>query len=341
MDRVMSGASLRVSKAVQDAISAGRPVVALESTVITHGLPRPRNLEAGRRLEEVVRQAGALPATVGVVDGALVVGLDAEELAYLASTDADKASTWNLAAICARGASAGTTVATTLFAASRAGIDVFATGGIGGVHGEVPFEAGPEEGVGPTAATGAAGFDESADLDALARYSVLTVCAGPKSILDAAATLERLESRGVSVLGYRTDKLAGFLVPETELPVPATVSAPAGAAAVLRTQRELTLPGGVLLCKPVSGGLSPSDFAALKARALRDLAAIGIAGREATPFLLAALADLSEGRTVEVNTRLLEENATLAAEVARALAGEHVAARPPAENDTQTRKAIT
>lgn len=331
MERVMPAASLRVSKPVLDAISAGEPVVALESTVITHGLPRPRNLEAGMRLEEVVRSAGAMPATVGVLGGTLVVGLDADELAHLAAADADKASTWNLAAICARGADAGTTVATTLFAAHRAGIAVFATGGIGGVH-EPP----------PDRVDGAiTTFDESGDLDALARYPVLTVCAGPKSILDAAATLERLETRGVSVVGYRTEKLAGFLVPETALPVPASVDSPEAAAAVLRAQRDLGLPGSVLLCKPVSEGLSPDDFTALKARAQAELTANGVAGRDSTPFLLAALAELSQGRTVEVNTRLLEENVVLAAAVAAALAGERASAGRRANNDTPTREAIT
>lgn len=327
MGRVKIPASLRISKPVLDAISAGEPVVALESTVITHGLPRPRNLEAGKRLEQVVADAGALPATVGVIGGKVVVGLDADELAYLAAADADKASSWNLAALCARGADAGTTVATTLYAAHLAGVDVFATGGIGGVH--------------------AAPFDESADLDALARYDLVTVCAGPKSILDAAATLERLESRGVSVVGYRTERLAGFLVPETGLPVPSTVTSPRGAADVLRAQRDLGLPGGVLLCKPVSSGLSAEEFAGLRERAEAELAAGHVTGRDTTPFLLSALARLSDGRTVEANTRLLEENAVLAAEVAAALAGARSVARSSAGSVergdplTSTRKAIT
>ncbi|HZJ09170.1 MAG TPA: pseudouridine-5'-phosphate glycosidase [Trueperaceae bacterium] len=294
-----SAARLRISKPVADAISAREPVVALESTVITHGLPRPRNLEAGRRLEAVVTAAGARPATVGVIGGELVVGLDADELAYLASANADKASTWNLAAICARGDDAGTTVATTLFAAHAAGIDVFATGGIGGVH--------------------HAPFDESADLLALARFPVLTVCAGPKSILDAAATLERLESHGVGVVGYGSDRLAGFLVAETELPVPASVASPEAAAAILRAQRELGLGGGVLLCKPVSRGLEPAEFDQLRASAQAELESLHVGGRDTTPFLLSALARLSGGKTVEVNTRLLEENASLAAKVAAAL----------------------
>lgn len=301
MERVTTPARLRISRTVKEAIAAHRPVVALESTVITHGLPRPRNLEAGLRLEEVITTAGALPATIGVIKGDVVVGMNRDELSYLASSEVDKASTWNLAAICARGGDAGTTVATTLYAAAAAGIEVFATGGVGGVHN--------------------APFDESADLDALARYPVLTVCAGPKSILDASATLERLESRGVSVVGYGTDRLPGFLVPLTSLPLPSKVSTPAEAAAVLRTQADLGLEAGVLLCKPVSDGLSPDEFGRLLDLAEAEMKAQGVVGRASTPFLLSALARLSEGATVTVNTRLLEENAGLAAEVAVALAG--------------------
>ncbi len=292
----------RIGEHVEAALKAGTPVVALESTVVTHGLPRPLNLEAGQRLEAVVRDAGAVPATVGVLHGDVVVGLSHTELAELAKAEAaDKASLWNLAAVVARGASAGTTVATTVWAAHSAGIDVFATGGIGGVH-DAPF-------------------DESADLAALARYPVITVCAGPKSILDASATLERLETAGVPVLGYRSDRLAGFLVGLTDLALPARVDSPDQAAAVLKAQRGLGLSSGVVLSNPVSDGMSPQEFASLKARAEAELAAKGVRGRDSTPFLLAELAAISGGRTVEVNTRLLEENARLAAQVAAALRG--------------------
>ena len=236
--------SLHIAPPIREALHAGQPVVALESTVVTHGLPRPRNLALARRLEQVVRQAGATPATVGVVDGELVVGIDDAALERLAHDDAaDKASLWNLAALVGRGASAGTTVAVTVYAAARAGIPVFATGGIGGVH-EQPF-------------------DESADLGALARYPVLTVCAGPKSILDAAATLERLESLGVPVVGFRSARLAGFVVSEVDLPLPARVDTPREAAHVLLAQRALHLGAGVVLSNPVSDGLEAADFARL------------------------------------------------------------------------------
>jgi len=292
---------LRIGEHVEAALNGGAPVVALESTVLTHGLPRPLNLDAGRRLQDVVREAGAVPATIGVLRGQVVVGLSESELAELSEArDADKASLWNLAAVVARGGSAGTTVATTLWAAHGAGIAVFATGGIGGVH-DVPF-------------------DESADLSALARYPLITVCAGPKSILDASATLERLETAGVPVVGFRSSRLAGFLVSLTDLELPARVDTPAQAAAVLRTQLELGLSSGVVLSNPVSNGMTLEEFGSLRARAEVELAQRGIRGRESTPFLLAELATLSEGATVEVNTRLLEENARLAAQVAAAYA---------------------
>ncbi len=289
--------SLYIAPPIREALHAGQPVVALESTVVTHGLPRPRNLALARRLEQVVRQAGATPATVAVVDGELVVGIDDAALERLAHDDAaDKASLWNLAALVGRGASAGTTVAVTVYAAARAGIPVFATGGIGGVH-EQPF-------------------DESADLGALARYPVLTVCAGPKSILDAAATLERLESLGVPVVGFRSARLAGFVVSEVDLPLPARVDTPREAAHVLLAQRALHLGAGVVLSNPVSDGLEAADFALWLDQAREDLRASGIRGRATTPYLLARLAELSGGATLEVNLRLLEENARLAAAVA-------------------------
>lgn len=303
-----TGAPIRIGQRVREALRADLPVVALESTVITHGLPRPRNLEAAQRLESVVEEAGAVPATIGVLAGEVVVGLDANELEHLARADAEKVSLWNLAAVVARRADAGTTVAVTLWAAHQAGLDVFATGGIGGVH-DVPF-------------------DESADISALARFPVLTVCAGPKSILDASATLERLETAGVPVVGYRSSRLAGFILRETDLPLPARVDSPEEAAAVLQAQRRLGLSSGVVLSNPVSSGLAPDEFAALRERAEEELRARGVRGRDATPFLLAELARISEGRTVEVNTRLLEENAALAAQVAAAYRRLAAEARP-------------
>ncbi|HEX7003316.1 MAG TPA: pseudouridine-5'-phosphate glycosidase [Trueperaceae bacterium] len=291
--------SLSVAPQIVDALSRAQPVVALESTVITHGLPHPRNLELAEELEAQIRERGAVPATVAVLKGKLVVGASLEDLEELAGSDAQKASLWNLGSLLAQGASAGTTVATTMHAAAAAGIEVFATGGIGGVH-QRPF-------------------DESADLSALSRYPVLTVCAGPKSILDQAATLERLETLGVPVVGYRSRHLAGFHVRETELPLPATFDRPEGIAAAFRRHRELGLQGGMLVSNPVSEGLAQDELGSYRSEAEREASEAGVHGRDLTPFLLGRLAELSSGRTVEVNLRLLRENASLAARLAAAL----------------------
>jgi len=291
---------IRVASAIKDAIAQGHAVVALESTVVTHGLPAPQNLELALDLERIVREAGAHPATVGVLDGDLVVGLSEQELARLATGGAEKATLWNLAALMAFGQAAGTTVATTLHAAHLSGISVFATGGIGGVHDEP--------------------FDESADLAALARTPVITVCAGPKSILNAEATLERLETAGVPVLGYRSNRLAGFHVPLTDLPVSARLDTPEDVAATYRNHRELGLDQALLVSNPVSEGFTRETYAAWLEQAREAAAANGIRGHATTPFLLDALAKASQGATVDVNLRLLRENTQLASEIAHAVA---------------------
>ncbi len=290
--------TLRIAPRITRALEQGAAVVALESTVISHGLPAPANLELAHRLEQVVSNTGAVPATVGVIDGQLVVGLERGEIAQLAS-GAAKASLWNLAALAASGANAGTTVATTLHAAALAGIKVFATGGIGGVHHEP--------------------YDESADLMALGRYSVITVCSGPKSILDAAATLERLETWGVTVTGYRSDRLAGFFVPLTPHAVPSRCDAAEEVARMFAAHRTLHLSGGIVVSNPVSQGLTTDEMETLLASAQQAAEAARVRGKDATPFLLQHLAELSDGRTVTVNLRLLEENAALAARIAIAL----------------------
>lgn len=303
---------IRLAAHVAAALRVGRPVVALESTVLTHGLPRPRNLELGRDLERTVRERGAVPATVGLVGGVLTVGLDDEQMIRLATGSAAKASTWNLAALVAAGADAGTTVATTLHAAAAAGVATFATGGIGGVHVEP--------------------FDESADLQALARYPVVTVCAGAKSVLDGAATLERLETAGVPVLGWRSDRFAGFHVPLTDLPLAARVEGVDEVVATFRAHRALGFAGGVLVSRPVDEGLDADDLAAWIAEAHAAGRSVGAHGKDVTPVLLAALAERSAGATVEVNVRLLVANARLAAEIAVALAACAPASATPARH---------
>lgn len=297
---MIQSVKLTISEEIQAALKAGQAVVALESTVITHGLPRPQNLELALALEAVVRNAGVVPATIGVLSGDIAVGLNTQQMDLLANTKVDKASLWNLAALIAKGQSAGTTVSVTLHAAALAGIFVFATGGIGGVHHEP--------------------FDESADLAALAKYPVITVCAGAKSILDVKGTLERLESLGVPVLGYRSEKLAGFHVPQTPYTLPAKVDTAEEIAKAFIVQRKLKLAPGLLISNPVSQGIDPLTLESWLDIAHERVRARETSGKDVTPFLLAQLADISNNKTVEVNIRLLHENAALAAKVALALA---------------------
>ncbi len=291
---------LIISHEVQVALKDAQAVVALESTVITHGLPRPQNLDLALALETVVRNTGAIPATIAVFNGDLLIGLERHQMELLASTKVDKASLWNIAALMAQGRSAGTTVSTTLHAASLAGIFVFATGGIGGVHHEP--------------------FDESSDIAALAKYPVITVSAGAKSILDVKGTLERLETYGVPVLGYRSDKLAGFHVQQTPYKLPARVETSEEIARAFIAQRKLKLTAGLLVSNPVSQGIDPLTLEAWLDRAHEQARSREITGKDVTPFLLSQLAELSNDKTVEVNLRLLQENAALAAKVALALA---------------------
>ncbi len=274
-------------------------VVALESALLTHGLPYPLNLHTAKALEEAVRSEGAMPKTIGIVRGEVRVGLSQEEMEALAQGGAEKASLWNLPALLVQVKSAGTTVAATVYLAHRHGIEVLATGGIGGVH--------PEP------------FDESADLLALARTPILVVSSGPKAILDLRATLERLETLGVSLVGYRTDRLPAFFSPDSPFPVPTRVETPLEAARILRKSRELGL-GAVLLVNPVSQGLPYEEVALWVEEANHQAAREGIFGKALTPYLLRRLSELSHGETDRINERLLVENARLAARVALALA---------------------
>ena len=298
-------AGVRVSEEVRAAVAAGAAVVALESTIVTHGLPWPQNLDAAREAEALLRAADVVPATIGVVDGVPTVGVGGAELGALARGEGVvKASVRDLPVAVARGASAGTTVAATALLAHRAGIGVFATGGLGGVH----------RGAETT-------FDESADLVALAGLPILVVSAGVKSILDVRATLERLETLGVTVLGYRTDDFAGFYVSTTGFPVPARVDSPPEAAAVVRARDDLGLRSAVLLANPLpeAEALDPAHHDAVLAEALA--AASEVTGRDVTPFLLDHMQRATGGRSLEVNLAVYRGNVTLAGRVARELAG--------------------
>ncbi|GAA4889710.1 pseudouridine-5'-phosphate glycosidase [Actinomycetospora straminea] len=294
-----------VSEEIRAAVAAGRPVVALETTIVTHGLPRPRNLEVARAAEDLLRRAGVVPATIGVVAGEPVVGLTGEQLTHLASGErVEKLSVRDLPVAVARGVDGGTTVAATAWLAHRAGIRVFATGGLGGVH----------RGASTT-------FDESADLVALAGLPITVVSAGVKSILDVPATLERLETLNVTVLGYRTDAFPGFYVTDAGVPVPARVDAPAQAAAVIRARDALGLSGAVLLANPVAAAaqLDAAEHRAVLDAALAAADAGGVTGHDTTPFLLDHVHRATEGRSLEVNTAVYLGNTALAADVAAAL----------------------
>ena len=296
---------LALSPDVAAALAEGRPVVALESTLLAHGLPRPANRAAADEVEDAVRAGGAVPATIAVLDGVPHVGLTAEQVDRVcADPDLAKLGVRDLPVAAALGLSGATTVSSTALLAAAAGIGVFATGGLGGVHREA----------GET-------FDESADLTALSRTSLLVVCAGVKSILDVPATLERLESLSVTVVGYRTTTFPGFYVSDSGSTVDWAVSSPEEAAAVLAARRGLA-PGAVVLANPLPEDeqLDRDLHDRVIADALAAAGAAGVRGKDVTPFVLDHLHRASRGATLEVNVRLVLRNAELAGRVAAALA---------------------
>ncbi len=297
---------MRVNAEVTETLAAGGPVVALESTIVAHGLPRPDNLRVAREIEAAVRNHGAVPATIAVLGGEVRIGLDDAELERLANaTDVAKCSVRDLPVVCARGNDGATTVAATAHLAARAGIALFATGGIGGVHRDA-----------------ATTFDESADIVALASTPICVVCAGIKSILDVGATLERLETLGVTVAGYRTDRIAGFYLADGGHPVPWRIDSPTEAAAILRARAEVGSPGALLVGNPLPEDeqLDPELHARVLAEALEAAAEQGIAGKALTPFLLERFHARTAGESLRANTRLVVRNAALAAQIAVALA---------------------
>jgi pseudouridine-5'-phosphate glycosidase len=296
---------MRIAPEVADALAGGRPVVALESTLIAHGLPRPRNLSVARELEAAVRAEEAVPATIAVVAGEARVGLDDEALALVASGDGVvKCGVRDLAVVAARGGHGATTVASTAWLAQRAGIQLFATGGLGGVH----------RGARDT-------WDESADLDTLARVGVAVVCSGVKSILDVPATLERLETLGVTVLGYGTDRFPGFYLHDSGEPVPWRVDTPEEVAAILGARRALGTEGRAVVVAnplPVEDQLDPALHDRAVEGGLAAAEAAGVTGKDITPFLLDHLQRETGGASLEANVRLVLRNATLAAQIAAA-----------------------
>ncbi|QOY60536.1 pseudouridine-5'-phosphate glycosidase [Thermophilibacter immobilis] len=297
---------LDVAPEVKKALEEGRPVVALESTIISHGMPYPQNVETALEVERLVRESGAVPATIAVIGGRLRAGLSKEEIDHLGKKGhgVAKVSRRDLAVVCARGMDGATTVTTTMIIAHMAGIEVFATGGVGGVH----------RGAETT-------MDVSADLEELAQTPVMVICAGAKSILDLGLTLEYLETRGVPVLGYQTQELPAFYTRHSGFAVDYEVDSPEELARVFHTKREMGLSGGVLVGNPI-----PEEYSMDKAvidqaidQALAEADEQGIHGKECTPFLLAKVAELTGGDSLDSNIRLVFNNVVLGAKTAVAL----------------------
>ncbi len=291
-----------VARALRD----GAPVVALETTIVSHGLPRPENLTVARQIEQAVRAGGAVPATIGMLGGRIVVGIDDEQLTRLATSDeVAKLSVRDLAVAAANGVDGATTVAGTSAIAAAAGIGVFATGGMGGVHRGAPY-------------------DESADLVTLARCPIALVCAGVKSILDVGATLERLETLGVSVAGYRTTRFPGFFISDSGFALDWSLDSPERIAAALRARQQQGVHHGALVIAnplPTDEQLDPALHDRVLDEGLAKLDSEGITGKAVTPFLLSHFHSATQGRSLAVNVRLILRNAALAAQIAVAAAG--------------------
>jgi pseudouridine-5'-phosphate glycosidase len=296
-----------VAEQVREALAGGIPVVALESTIFTHGLPRPRNVEVALAAEESLRSAGVVPATIGVLAGVPTVGLSTDQIRSLgADDDVIKVSLRDLPIASAKGLSGGTTVAGTAFLAARAGIPVFATGGLGGVH----------RGASET-------FDESADLPVLARTSILMVSAGVKSILDIGASLERLETLSITLVGYRTTKFPGFYLADSGFAIDYSVDDAHEAADLVRARDELGAPGAILVANPVPAEheLDPAEHDRVLQEALAAMDAAGIGGHDVTPYLLDHVQRATGALSLDVNVAAYQNNVRLAGEIATALAG--------------------
>ncbi len=302
---------IRISSEVQQALDDKRPIVALESTIITHGMPYPRNVEVAMSLERIIREEGAIPATIGVMRGEAVIGLSETEIHELASLDSVvKVSRRDLPWVAAKKLNGGTTVAATMLLAAQAGISVFATGGIGGVH----------RGAATT-------MDISADLHELAQTPVMVVCSGAKAILDLALTQEVLETYGVPVLGYRCDTWPSFYSRSSSLAVDARVEEAHEIAVAWQSKQALSLAGGMLIMNPIppQEALDPQVVEAWIQGALKQAEAKGIRGKATTPFLLAAVEQASQGKSLQANVALVQYNARIGAKIAVAMS--HLAQR--------------
>ena len=294
---------LEIAPEVQEALANNRPVVALESTIISHGMPYPQNVETALQVEQAVRDTGAVPATIAIIGGKLKAGLSREEIEYLGKKGlaVTKASRRDLPILVSRGADGATTVATTMIIAAMAGIAIFATGGVGGVH----------RGAETT-------MDVSADLDELGMTPVMVVCAGAKSILDLGLTLEYLETKGVPVIGYGTEELPAFYTRTSGFKVDYRIDTPAELASAFHVKRELGMPGGMLVTNPIPEEFSMDPAVINKAidEAIAESVKLGIKGKETTPFLLAKVKDITGGDSLASNIQLVLNNARLAAQTA-------------------------
>ncbi len=297
---------LDLSPEVAKALNEGKPVVALESTIISHGMPYPQNVETALRVEQTIRENGAVPATIAIIGGRLKAGLTAEEIEYLGKKGRSvaKASRRDLPILVSKKQDGATTVTTTMIIASMAGIRVFATGGIGGVH----------RGAQTT-------MDISADLEELAKTPVMVICAGAKSILDLGLTLEYLETKGVPVIGYGTDELPAFYTRHSGFKIDYRIDTPQELASAFRTKMEMNLQGGMLVTNPIPEeySMDPQRINAAIDQAIAECNAKGIKGKDTTPFLLERIKDITGGDSLESNIQLLLNNATLAAKTAALL----------------------
>ena len=296
--------AIKLSAEVASALKAGKPIVALESTIISHGLPRPSNLEVALECERIVRDAGAVPATIALLDGKILVGLERAELEAIANRDdISKASIRDLAIIVAQGKSAATTVAATAHIAALAGIHIFATGGLGGVH------RGANE-----------SFDESADLTALANVDMTMICAGVKSILDVPATLERLETLAISLVGYKTTAFPGFYLTDSGFTLEHRVDTPDEIAAIIKARKEVgTLSKALVVANPVEKEMDKARHDEILKSGLEKAEKQGIVGKAVTPFLLEHFHTTSKGESLAINTEIIKANCLLGAQIAVAL----------------------
>ncbi len=296
--------AIKLSAEVANALKAGKPIVALESTIISHGLPRPSNLEVALECERIVRDAGAVPATIALLDGKILVGLERSELEAIANRDdISKASIRDLAIIVAQGKSAATTVAATAHIAAMAGIHIFATGGLGGVH------RGANE-----------SFDESADLTALANVDMTMICAGVKSILDVPATLERLETLAISLVGYKTTAFPGFYLTDSGYTVEHRVDRPEEIAEIIKARKEVgTLSKALVVANPVEKEMDKVRHDEILKSGLEKAEKQGVTGKAVTPFLLEHFHTTSKGESLAINTEIIKANCLLGAQIAVAL----------------------